>query len=118
MKTPFKLLAIAMASLAIGCNNMSRNGENATPEGTTTTNAVNSDMEQHRTGAGTDTVASPGSNSMDLKDHGISNKGTGGQQTNSTATPDASKSAASTDKNMKGQESTHGKDTQSGDNGQ
>ena len=99
------------------CNNMNRNGENTTAEGTTTTNAVNSDMEEHRTPAGTDTIASPGSNSMDLKDNAnISNQGTGGGTGGQKASPSGPTGAA-TDPNMKNQDDTHGKSTQAGDNG-
>jgi len=59
------LLALALA--LTGCNNMNKNGESTTAEGTTVSDRTNSDMEDNRTGATTDTVRSPGSNSEDIE---------------------------------------------------
>jgi predicted small secreted protein len=107
------------AMLLASCNNMNRAGENVTPEGTTTTNAVNSNMENNRTPAGTDTLMSPGSNAMDLKENAnISNKGTGassGQQ-GAAVSPGVTNQSGG-DKNLKNQSDTHGRSTQDGDNG-
>ncbi len=65
MKIVNKLLIITVAAFAISCNN-SNNAGQTTPEGTTVTNTVNSDMETTRKSADVDTITSPGSNSTDI----------------------------------------------------
>ena len=63
-KYPLYLLIILLLSC---CTHMNKNGETTTPEGTTVTNNVNSDMETHRTAADVDSVRSPGSNSQNIE---------------------------------------------------
>jgi uncharacterized lipoprotein NlpE involved in copper resistance len=60
-------LSILMILTLAGCNNMNKNGESTTSEGTTVNDRNNSDMEDNRTGATTDTVRSPGSNSENIE---------------------------------------------------
>ena len=111
------IISIVTLGLASGCNNMNRSGSNETSDGTTTTNAVNSTMEDDRTGSDIDTLASPGSNAMDAPNNGnISNKGTGATTGNETAGQTSNTQTQGADNNMRGQSSTHGKDTKSGDN--
>ncbi|MBF6609255.1 MAG: hypothetical protein ITG00_11045 [Flavobacterium sp.] len=96
MKTTYRILGVLLITAFASCNQSNSEGQ-TTPEGTTVTNRVNSDMEQHRAPAGTDSIVSPGNNASDFKTDN-------GQGTN-------------TDANMQNQGSTHGKSTTSGDNG-
>ena len=97
-----KKLSYAVCALVltlIACNQTNNNSGQTSPEGTTQTNRSNAEMEDNRTAAEVDSVSSPGSNSYDLN------------TTNSGST------GTTTDKNMQGQQDTHGRSTQSGDNG-
>lgn len=76
MKTKIKVAAIFAGLSLLSCNQSQNAAPQTTPEGTTVTNRVNSDMEPHRTSADVDTIASPGSNSYDLNS---TNSGATGQ---------------------------------------
>lgn len=117
MKNILKSAALlCVFAIMFSCNNINRNGANESSEGTTTTNAVNGAMEDERTSVPIDTLASPGSNAMDSPSSGTtSNKGTGATTGNENAGASAPTSSPNVDKNMKGQSSTHGKDTKTGD---
>ncbi len=97
MKTITTILGAALLTSLTACNQSQNSGGQTTPEGTTVTNRVNSDMEQHRSPSGVDSTVSPGSNAYDLN---TDNSG-----------------ATGIDDNMRNQDDTHGRSTLSGDNG-
>ena len=73
----FKFYAAALSFTTLtACNNVSKNGEATTAEGTTVESRVNSDMENQRTEADVDTVTSPGSNYENIKkgNYGVSDE--------------------------------------------
>ena len=69
MKIISKISMLVIAGLAMACNQSNSEGQ-VTPEGTTVTNTVNSDMEELRKPADVDTITSPGSNSADFNGRG------------------------------------------------
>ena len=75
MNSISKFSMLVIAGLALSCNQSNNEGQ-ITPEGTTVTNNVNSDMEKTRKPADVDTITSPGSNSADFngRGNGTSNK--------------------------------------------
>lgn len=102
------LLILAMAS----CTNNNRSGSNMSEEGTTQSNRVNAEMEEHRTPSDIDTIVSPGSNALDHKnrDGETNSSAVDNSNTNPSVTPGSGK-----DHNMAGQSDTHGKSTTAGD---
>jgi len=112
-------LAVFLACLAISCTNNNRSGSNTSEEGTVQTNNVNAEMEDQRTATDVDTVTSPGSNSVDLKDQGTSNSpannGEGRSSVDNSNTSPSVTPGSGKDANMAGQSDTHGKKTTSGD---
>ena len=99
MKKLRNSICLLSAFTFIACNQTNNNSGQTTPEGTTQTSRLNSDLEDNRTSGETDTMVSPGSNAYDLKTNNMGSTG-------NTA-----------DENMQNQQSTHGRSTQSGDNG-
>jgi len=121
MKTihPQKLLFLLFAAAAVSCTNQNKNGQNMSPEGTTQTNRVNSEMENQRTPADVDTVTSPGSNALDLKtspnsSNSPSNNGEGRSTNDNSNTSPSVTPGSGTDANMAGQSDTHGRKTTAG----
>jgi|SRR6218665_218020 len=120
MKTIKVILSVAFATTALfSCTNNNRSGSNTSAEGTVQTNNVNAEMEDQRTAADVDTVTSPGSNAVDLKDTGSSNSpannGEGRTTVDNSNTSPSVTPGTGKDANMAGQSSTHGKKTTSGD---
>src|SRR3954470_20858475 len=65
-KIALSIITFIVLSLS-ACNNMNKNGESTTAEGTTVDDRNNSDMENERTVGGADTLRSPGSNSESIE---------------------------------------------------
>lgn len=117
--TKLIVLMAAMVAFSISCTNNNRSGSNTSGEETVQTNNVNAEMEDQRTLSDVDTVTSPGSNSVDLKDQGSSNSpannGQGKSTVDNSNTSPSVTPGSGQDANMAGQSSTHGKKTTAGD---
>ena len=120
MKTTKLIFTMAvMIAFSISCTNNNRSGSNTSEEGTVQTNNVNAEMEDQRTPSDVDTVTSPGSNAVDLKDKGSSNSpannGEGRSTIDNSNTSPSVTPGSGKDTNMAGQSDTHGKKTTAGD---